>query len=298
VQSLTGGISITGKCLKRRFLEKEKTMNPITSFIKRYPQATFWAIAWFTWFLGWYLLSLYPSDLWALFMYGPFLTGILVTAIADGRSGLRTYFSRMVRWRVGIQWYAVALFLPPVIRLAAAGLNILSGASMPVNIQLPPWTDLIAGFLFPSFFLVALGEEPGFRGFALPRLLVGRSALSASLTLGVLHAIWHIPVIIFGGDTPLVVVIVISGAVINTWLFNNTNGSVLMAMLLHASIDLMVGIFNPWFTGADAERHVVMQVVVFVAVGVLLPILTGKELGRKPEASMEGMAVDQPLAVQ
>lgn len=271
-------------------------MNPITSFIKRYPQGVFWGIAWSTWFLGWYLLSLYPSDLWALFMYGPFLTGILVTAIADGRSGLKTYFSRMVRWRVGIQWYAVALFLPPVLRLAAVGLNILAGASMPVNIQLPAWTDLIAGFLFPSFFLVALGEEPGFRGFALPRLLEGRSALSASLILGVLHAIWHIPVIIFGGDTPFVVVIVISGAVINTWLFNNTDGSVLMAMLLHASVDLMVGIFNPLFTGADAERHVLMVVVVFVAVGVLLPILTGRELGRKPEPAPERMAADQALA--
>jgi membrane protease YdiL (CAAX protease family) len=177
----------------------------------------------------------------------------------------------------------------------AVGLNILAGASMPVNIQLPAWTDLIAGFLFPSFFLVALGEEPGFRGFALPRLLEGRSALSASLILGVLHAIWHIPVFIFGGDTPLIAVIVISGAVINTWLFNNTHGSVLLAMLLHASIDLMVGIFNPWFTGADAERYLWMLVVVFVAVAVLLPVLTGKELGRKPQAAMERMAADQPL---
>jgi membrane protease YdiL (CAAX protease family) len=151
--------------------------------------------------------------------------------------------------------------------------------------------------LFPSFFLIALGEEPGFRGFALPRLLVGRSALAASLILGVLHAIWHIPLFIFGSDPPIIAVMVISGAVINTWLFNNTRGSVFLAMLLHASINLMVGIFNPWFSGADAERHLVMQAVVFVAVAVLLPILTGKELGRKPEATRDTMTADQALAL-
>jgi hypothetical protein len=68
-----------------------------------------------------------------------------------------------------------------------------------------------------------------------------------------------------------------------------------MAMLLHASVDLMVGIFNPLFSGVDAERHVIWVTVAYVAMGILLPILTGKELGRKPEAAMERMAVDQPL---
>ena len=250
-----------------------------------------------TWSLGWYLASLFPSDLWIFVIYSPFLIGVLVTGAADGRAGLKTFFSRMVRWRVGIQWYAVALFLPVVLRLAAAGLNILSGASLPDEIQLPPWTDLIMMFLFPSFFLIALGEEPGFRGFAMPRLLEGRSSLAAALILGVLHAIWHIPLFIFGGDPPLIAVIVIAGAVLNTWLFIKTDGSVLLAMLLHASIHLMTGIFNPLFTGPDAERHLLMQAVVFVMVAVLLPVLAGRELGRKPEVSKETQVTESPAAV-
>jgi membrane protease YdiL (CAAX protease family) len=272
-------------------------MRTFTGFIKRYPQPTFWIFAWVTWFFGWYMLSKYPSDLWILFIYTPFLGGILVTAIADGRSGLKTFFSRMVRWRVGLQWYAVALLLPLVMRLAAFGLNILAGAEMPTNVQLPPWTDLLFAFIFPSFFLVALGEEPGFRGFALPRLLVGRTALSAALILGVLHAIWHIPLLIFDSTPPLIFLMVISGSVINTWLFIHTKGSVLLAMLLHASIDLMVGIFNPLFSGADAERHMLMQAIVFVAVSVLLPLLTGLELGRKKEASRPPYS-EQPVAAK
>ena len=246
-------------------------MNPITSFIKRYPQGVFWGLNWATWPFGWYMASKFPSDLWFLFIYFPFLIGILITAIVNGRSGLKTFFSRIVRWRVGLRWYAVALFLPPGLRLVAAGLNILLGAQMPTNIQIPTGSELLANFLFPNFLLIALGEEPGFRGFALPRLLVGRSALSASLILGVLHAIWHIPLFIFGSDSPMIVPIVISGAVLNTWLFNKTNGSVLLAMLLH-----------------------VMLVIVFVGMAILLPVLFGKELGRKPEASTDTLAAEQP----
>ncbi len=206
-------------------------MSTITNFIKRYPQATFWALAWSTWFLGVFMSELYPSDLWNLIIYSPLLIGVFVTAIADGRGGLKTYFSRIVRWRVGLKWYAVALLIPPVLYLAAAGLNVLSGATIATNIQMPPLSEFIMGIVIFSFLLIALGEEPGFRGFALPRLLVGRTAFAAGLILGVLHAIWHIPTFLGGGVIPIVstVLIIISGAVINTWLFNHTNGSVLLA---------------------------------------------------------------------
>jgi uncharacterized protein len=273
-------------------------MNPITAFIKRHPQVTFWGINWLTWLFGWYMLSKYPSDLWTLFIYMPFLSGALITAIADGRSGLKTFFSRLVRWRVGLKWYAVALFLPLLLRLAAFGLNIISGAKLAPGAQLPPWPDLLSIFLIESFLIIALGEEPGFRGFALPRLLEGRSALAASLILGVLHAIWHIPLFIFGGDQPIIIIVIISGAVLNTWLFNKTNGSVLLAMLLHASINLMVGIFNPLFSGPDADRQTIWLSVVFVAMAILLPILTGPNLGRKPEQSVELRSGEQPVVAK
>jgi membrane protease YdiL (CAAX protease family) len=272
-------------------------MNPITSFVKRYPQGTFWGIVWSANFLGWYMASKYPSDLWLLGISAVFLTGILVTAIADGRAGLKTYFSRIVRWRVGLKWYAVALFLPLVLRLAAFGLNLASGATLSTNIQMAGWSELMAGFLF-IFFTIALFEEPGFRGFALPRLLVGRSALAASLILGVLHTIWHLPNFVTGDDAPIIALIIISGAVLNTWLFNNTNGSVFMAMLLHASVNLWAEIFNPFFSGADAERQTIWLAVGFAVVAILLPLLTGRELGRKAEPAMPPVASDQPAVAR
>lgn len=273
-------------------------MSSITSIIKRYPQAAFWIIACSTFLIGNLL-----GGIWFLLIYGSFLGGLLVTAIADGKSGVKTYFSRIVRWRVGIQWYAVALLITPTLYLAAAGLNVVSGAKLSTSLQWPPLTDILVAAIWPAFLGISLAEEPGFRGFALPRLLVGRSAIAAALILGVLHAIWHIPTF-FGGELiPILstVLIIISGAVINTWLFNHTNGSVLLAMLLHTSIDIVsgdIGLLRPLFLGADAERQVIWLAVAYVAAAVLLPLLTGKELGRKPEPARERIAASRPLAAK
>lgn len=267
-------------------------MNPITSFVKRYSQGVFWGIAYITANIGYILSRLYPSDLWQFFVWGVFLGGVLVTAIVDGRSGLKEYFSRMARWRVPIKWYAVALFLPVLINLAAIGLNIVSGAQLETNIQLPSAPQVVAFFLM-IFIFIALGEEPGFRGFALPRLLIGRSALSASLILGVLHAIWHLPLFI-GGDMPLsTTLIILAGAVMFTWIFNNTNGSVLIAMLFHTMVDLSVAYFEPVFSGASAQSLSLWQIVTYGAAAVLIVIFTGRELGRKTESAADMRSAEQ-----
>jgi hypothetical protein len=272
-------------------------MNAIRSLIKRYPQVTFWVIAISTFFLG----AMLFGDMGLLAIYFVALGGLFVTAVADGRRGVKTYLSRIVRWRVGIQWYAVALFLPAVLYLVGAGLNMLTGAKLATNIQWPPLSEVAIGFLWPGLLGIALGEEPGFRGFALPRLLAGRrTAITAALILGVLHAVWHIPVIIQDGTIGIIstILIVISGSVINTWMFNHTNGSVFMAMLLHVGIDVAsgdVGVLKHLFTGADLERQVIWQTVAFVAFAILLPILAGRELGRKPEAGMDMKTAEQPV---
>jgi membrane protease YdiL (CAAX protease family) len=264
-------------------------MNAIASFIKRYPQPVFWAIAWATSIYGWYMYSVTGSDMWQFLIFGSALGGLFVTAVADGRSGVKEYLSRIVRWRVGIKWYLVALLLPLVLRLVALGLNLLSGARMQVSVPPPAAGDLVFEFLI-VFLIIALGEEPGFRGFALPRLLQGRSALTASLILGVLHAIWHGPAFVLGFEPAIIIPIIIAGAVINTWLFNNTNGSVLLAMFLHASVDLWVPFFNRLFSDAGAQSMTIWLVVAYVVTAVLLPIFAGRELGRKPAAGMSNMA--------
>jgi len=129
----------------------------------------------------------------------------------------------------------------------------------------------------------------------LPRMLVGRSALTAALIIGVLHTIWHLPLFITGDDPPITTaLIIISGSVLFTWLFNNTKGSVLIAMLLHISVDIWQIVFKPVFSGADAQGQEIWLAVSYIIMAVFLRIFTGRELGRKEESAKDPMAAEQP----
>ncbi len=254
-------------------------MNAIMGAVRRRPQATFWAIAWSTSWFGYAMSVRYPSDLWLLFIFGPFVGGALVTGIVDGRRGLGTFFGRLARWRVGARWYGVALLLPLALRLAAFGLNVASGAAIATDASAPDLRGVLLESLVLSS-LIAVAEEPGFRGFALPRLLAGRSAVSASLILGILHTVWHLPLLVAGEEPPVIVPIILSGAILITWLFNHTGGSVLLAMLMHASVDVWVGVFNRLFAPADAAAQTVWLAGVYVAAAAVLVWRSGPELGR------------------
>jgi hypothetical protein len=157
---------------------------------------------------------------------------------------------------------------------------------------------------------IALAEEPGFRGFALPRFLASRPPLAAALIVGVLHTLWHLPLLVgavFEGYPMGILtnlMIIVSASVFFTWLLNNTNGSVLIAMLLHASEDIFSGegqalTFGPLFSGfsqADMVRQDILQAVVFVVTAVLIIVLTKFALGRKPESAMDVMASEPATA--
>ncbi len=266
-------------------------MNPITSFIKRHSQATFWAIAYIIAGGGYILGRLYPSDLWIFVLWGIFISGALITGIVDGRAGVKTYFSRLVRWRAGIQWYAIALLTPFALGSIAFMLNRLSGAEVVGGF--PAFGAIAEVFIF-SFFTISLGEEPGFRGFSLPRFLAGRSAWTASLILGVLHAIWHLPLVIGGEESVFMLVNPLCAAFIFTWIFNHTNGSVFIAMLMHASSDAVGGIISSLFSGPDRITADIWHGAAFIAVAILLRVFAGRELGRKSEPAMDTMAVEQP----
>jgi uncharacterized protein len=266
-------------------------MNPITSFIKRYPQGVFWGIAYLVSGGGYALSLLYPSELWPFIIWVITLGGALVTGVVDGKTGLKTYFSRMIRVRAGLQWYAIALLTPFVLSSSAFGLSLLTGAE--VSGKLPAFGDVAP--LFVLFFLTTAAEEPGFRGFSLPRFLQSRSAVSASAIIGVLHAIWHLPLVIGGEMALLDLLHPFCGAFLFTWIFNHTNGSVFIAMLLHASNDIAGRYFGSVISGSGATLYTVWHAVAFVVMVVLLRVFAGRELGRKAEASMDPLAAEQPV---
>ena len=252
--------------------------------VRRYPLIAFFVLAyafsWWPWPL--YALDLIPGYIVG---FGPFLAALVVLAPTRGKAGILGLLKAMVRWRVGLVWYAAALLLPVGVALGATVLNVLFGAPAPTSAELGAWPGLVSSF-FLLLLIPGIGgawEEPGWRGYALPSLQAGRSALSASLILGVVWAFWHLPLIVYGtvpwSDIAYVTVV----SVVYTWLFNNTGGSVLLAMLFHTMNNVIWGyFFHAMYTGADWVRMGWLWVVVWCAVAVVVTVVNGPEhLSRK-----------------
>ena len=268
-------------------------MNSITTFIKRYPQGVFWGIAFGIPFTGYILNILYPSDFWQLTLLGIALGGALVTWTVDGGTALKTYFSRIVRWRAGIQWYTIGVLTPFAIGFVAFILTLLFGTQRLADIQFPELSKVIGVYVL-SFFFIALGEEPGFRGFSLPRFMTNHSAIGASLIVGILHALWHLPLVIGGQLHPIDLLHPLCGSFLLTWIFNKTNGSVFVVMLVHAASDTSAGLFGSLFSGTDSSLFTIWQATAFVVMAVLVCLFAGRELGRKQEADVDLRTSEQP----
>jgi membrane protease YdiL (CAAX protease family) len=186
-----------------------------------------------------------------------------------------------VRWRVNLRWYGVALLLPVAFGLSAFGLNLLLGAPMPVAAQLPPWAVILSVFLSQLAF-IQVGEELGWRGFALPRLLEGRSALAASLILGLLWLGWHLPSYATGTISAIFIPFPFITAFVFTWLYQHTNGSVLIAILFHSMLNTVGAIIYPLFTGTYLEQMLWLFVVANLLAAGAVVALTGPNLRRQP----------------
>ena len=182
-----------------------------------------------------------PSGLLLLWPLGniiPSLVGILLTALFRGKSGLGEVFRRLGRVRVHLTWYAVVLLLVPVLLFVAIGVStLLGGATLAYA-----WSSLIS-LLVLALLVTGIGEELGWRGFALPRLQARLKALPASLLLGVMWGLWHLPLLIADGVVPLTSLGMVNFlifdltitalAVLFTWVYNNTNGGLFLMVLFH-----------------------------------------------------------------
>jgi membrane protease YdiL (CAAX protease family) len=179
-----------------------------------------------------------------------------VTAIAEGRAGVTALLRRVVQWRVGWQWYVVAAILPVALALATQGLHRLLGGADNSRPGDPPALVAILA-------LLVVGEELGWRGFALPRLQARYGGLGASLVLGVLWAAWHLAntlipgLAYYGSGFPAFLLYVTAMTILFTWIANHTRASVLLAWLFHAAINVTGSRFSIgdpvrqwWLSGA------------------------------------------------
>ena len=191
-----------------------------------------------------------PPGLHFLGAAGPILAALIVTAASRGISGLRELAGRMFRWRFGLRWLLIALFTPLAFFLASALLVRLFTGAWPAlgrfgHVAEIPSLNWLAGW---ALWTVAFGfgEETGWRGFALPRLQRNRSARSATLLLGAAWCLWHLPSFFYNYPglnlfgVVAFVVSLLSGAVVLTWLYNSTGGSILAAALWHGTFNAAV----------------------------------------------------------
>lgn len=204
--------------------------------------------------------------------FGPFISAIFITRLS--RNSVREWLRSLLVWRVPARYYVFALLFPVAV-YAVINLVLLA-----LGFQLGfPWLPgVLAAYLGTLLFVATVGgalEEPGWRGFALPRLQARRTPLTATLILGLAWGIWHVPLYgVAGFVVPLVL------AFFYTWLYNRT-GSVLLCVVLHASFTPAQDVLT-FTSDAPAVDLVILGVYVLGAVGFI--VATRGRLGLKRPA--------------
>jgi membrane protease YdiL (CAAX protease family) len=230
----------------------------IMSFVRRYSVAFFYtlALAIGTGILYLVVSGTLPPRLALASVLSASISGIVITAVEDGRAGLKLLFGRLLKWRAGLgYWIFAFLFIIPVF-LAGSTFNPLFGGD-PIDFsRIEPAFPILPMFI--SFFIVAgLGQELGWTGFLIPKLQGRHSALVSSIVRAILVTIWHLPLLLYSRhpqpaltDFPysgwiaqrgflvtlaVMTLFALPWSIFYTWMFNNTKGSLLLVSLLHAS---------------------------------------------------------------
>ena len=184
-----------------------------------------------------------------LLAVGPVFSGILLTGLLDGRTGLADFAARLLRWRVRLRWYALSLFLTPLLAaLTLLGLSLFSSVFTPGILVTKDKTGLIIPALAAGL-VAGLFEEPGWTGFVTPRLRQRHGVFAAGLILGLMWGIWHLIVAVWGSGTPsgdfsvllflpqffFYAAVLPAYRVLMTWAYDHTH-SLFVAILMHLSL--------------------------------------------------------------
>jgi uncharacterized protein len=264
----------------------------LAQLVRRHPLTTFFLLAFgITWVVWVPRAAGVPvgvvGDAWT---WVPAIAALLAAALTGGRGAVRELGARLVRWRVGWQWYLVVILGPAAFSLAVAGIYVLLGGSWAAAAP-PVLRGEVPLVLLPLLLVIltltdGLGEEPAWRGFALQQLLSRHNALAASLILGVLCGLWHLPLVWTEGATMyqqpiwLFLLDILVKSVLFTWVFLHTRGSVLLAMLFHGATNLFAVSPNVSSTG-DLTLPLLAVVAMWVLVVVVI-VVAGPSLARGP----------------
>lgn len=225
--------------------------------------------------------------------FGPTFAAFLLTLLYQGGNGLVQLLKRGVDFRFRKVWLAAILLLPLVIFGGSVFAAILAGVRSfdPSVIANPPFA-LIAFFVI-LFTAGPLQEEFGWRGYALPRLQSRFNALASSVILGFFWWLWHLPAVFIPGrfmadSLPVflaLAAVIMLTSVLFTWVYNNTDGSVLAALLMHTAMNWSIWIAMP---GMRMDLPTVAFMIGFLAVAVIIVVeVSGAVHLRRAPADVE-----------
>jgi len=279
-------------------------MRQLRTRVDRHPVASFFVLAYAISWLG-FLPTVVGMDApfgglnLLVAQFGPGIAGLLVLWYTGG--SIREWTGRIVKWRVPIRWWVVTLAIPIVV----FGVTSLGFAALGYEPELSRLPDPLLTFL-PTLvglsLLAGLGEEPGWRGFGLPKLQAAYGPLGGTLLLGTVWSTWHLPVfwvdprsshgitdpLVLGGMVGLTALGIVLYSFFYTWVYNNT-GSVLLMMLLHGGFNTATTHLMPFADelvfGPTYTTLLTLQVGVLLVSVLLLVLLTGGRLGYDGEAA-------------
>jgi len=197
-------------------------------------------ISWTAWTMSRSMAPAIGALFFFLGVFAPSLTAIWLTRKNERRVALNALLARVFQWRVSPRWYLFAVFYFVAIKLGAAVIYRVVAGEWP-RFSAVPWYLMVGGIIIST--PVQFGEEVGWRGYALPRLAARFGFGRACIVLGVMWAAWHLPLFFIPGtDTagqPFVVYMlgVTALSVAIGWQYQNTRGSLLLAMLMHSAVN-------------------------------------------------------------
>ena len=250
------------------------------AFAKRHALPLYFVLA-FAWFWASLALDRFkPFHFWAPLVgaLAPALSAVLISAVTQGETAMRELVRKLAKWRVGWIWYLAAFGIPIAEGLLAVAIASAFGVFHLERINTEMLRATLPGVWI--VFLFAAGEELGWRGYALPHLLSRYNAISATVILGCLHALWHWPLILLPhmwlSDVPILpwTIFVIAEAFFFTWIVSSTGNSVLLAALFHG----MSNAAMVFYDGVDPRWMPWLKCGVSVLAAAILVLATGRQL--------------------
>jgi len=280
--------------------------NKLQQGIRRHPLFFYFFIAYaFSWIISIpFILSewgILHGDFQLAFVlkgFGPFLAAYLITRVLEGKEGVKRLRQQIRDWKKSWLWYILVLIGIPLLLI----LGILVQPRATTNfLGLKPLLLVSYFFTYIAVFFGGgpLGEEPGWRGFALPRLQQKYGPLWGTLLLGMFWACWHLPDFLtsaqgggpgtgmaaFLQNFPIFLLLVLAFAVLLTWIYNHNHGSIFMTLLAHASINTPQVVLVPLFPAVGTTSLNLAALIGFGIPALLIILLTRGRLGYPPETA-------------